>query len=83
MIKTSERLALEAIIQERIRQVGKWGEQNHDDERWLAILIEEVGEVAQEMLADGGSLRDEVVQVAAVAVAWIEAIGRRPTVVGD
>jgi hypothetical protein len=53
---------------------------------WNAILSEEVGESAQEVLtlewgeeAGGGhgNLREELVQVAAVAVAWIEAIDRR------
>lgn len=52
----------------------------------LAVLAEEVGEVAREVLAQDGrqlardslgtpaALRAELVQVAAVAVAWIEAL---------
>lgn len=45
---------------------------------WLDILCEEVAEAADEAF-DGHTkrLRAELVQVAAVAVAWIEAIDRR------
>ena len=41
-----------------------------------AILMEEVGEALQE-LSDDVSLEAELIQVAAVAVAWVEAIRRR------
>lgn len=40
----------------------------------LAVLTEEVGEVAQEVLGNRYGLRDELIQVAAVAVAWVQAI---------
>jgi hypothetical protein len=43
---------------------------------WLALLLEEVAE-AGEAAWDPVELRRELVQVAAVAVAWIEAIDRR------
>jgi hypothetical protein len=43
--------------------------------RWIDILDEEVCEAAAE--SDPAKLRAELVQVAAVAVAWIEAIDRR------
>lgn len=43
---------------------------------WLDILEEEVAEAYAEV--DQDKLRTELVQVAAVAVAWIEAIDRRP-----
>lgn len=77
--------ALEAVLAERARQDAKWGEQNHLDLTWLAILTEEVGEAAQEILTNQfgkvgnghGDLREEAVHVAAVALAWIEAIDRR------
>ncbi|MCB8942523.1 MAG: hypothetical protein H6658_01985 [Ardenticatenaceae bacterium] len=71
------------IANERAKQDGKWGEQNHDDYRWLAILTEEIGEVAQAALHDefggraAGTLQDELIQVAAVAVSWLECIERR------
>ena len=67
---------------ERKRQDAKWGEQNHNDLKWLAILSEEMGKLAKEILEGGeqGLGRHgtgELVQVAAVAVAWLEALGRR------
>ena len=73
---------LEEIDDERARQHGKWGEQNHADIEWFAILAEEFGEVARSIV--GGPLRTvgehgtrhELIQVAAVAVAWVEAIDR-------
>jgi len=60
------------IEQERIRQDEKWGDVDHRGEYWLAILSEEVGEVAREVLEGRESvcLYDELIQVAAVAVAW-------------
>ncbi|MET8151380.1 hypothetical protein ACIBSW_25410 [Actinoplanes sp. NPDC049668] len=42
---------------------------------WRHILLEEVAEAAAE--AEPGDLRNELIQVAAVAVAWAEAIDRR------
>lgn len=77
--------ALREVQEERQRQDAKWGEQNHDDYRWLAILTEEVGELAQAMLHSqfggehAGTERTELVQVAAVAVQWLECMGRRET----
>lgn len=55
------------------------------DDRRLAVLAEEFGEVARAILeagygtsgADDDHLREELVQVAAVAVAWVEAIDAR------
>ena len=68
---------LEQITAERRRQDEKWGA-NRDlpDRTWLTILIEEVGECARASLehADSAALRAEIVQVAAVAVAWLECI---------
>jgi hypothetical protein len=43
---------------------------------WNLILLEEVAEACAE--TDPAKLREELIQVAAVAVAWIEAIDRRP-----
>jgi NTP pyrophosphatase (non-canonical NTP hydrolase) len=37
----------------------------------MAILTEEVGEVAKALL-DGEGLREELIQVAAVAIRWVE-----------
>lgn len=46
---------------------------------WAHVLVEEVAE-AVGTLGDTKALREELVQVAAVAVAWIEAIDRRDEV---
>lgn len=73
---------IEAIAKERQRQQDKHGEWSvaspfiSDGDR-LAILIEEVGEVGkamQEHDPHSDSLRAELVQVAAVCVAWLEAM---------
>lgn len=47
-----------------------------DDHRWLTILVEEVGEVANALTYDGPSegLRGELIDVLAVASAWLAAI---------
>lgn len=45
------------------------------DLTWLDILREEVEEAAAEV--DAEKLRTELIQVAAVATAWVEAIDRR------
>jgi len=68
-----------AIIKaERMRQDSKWGEQNHDDGKWLKIIVEELGEVAKALLeGDSEQGVKELSHVCAVGVAWMEAIGRR------
>lgn len=69
-----------AITLERFKATQKHGNESINalaasDPRWLAILMEEVGEAAAELNYDAaGSLRAELVQVAAVACAWIDAI---------
>lgn len=74
--------ALQDILAERQRQDNKWGEQNHDPFTYLTILTEEVGELAQcalHLRYGGGKaagLREEAVQVAAVAMAIVECIDR-------
>lgn len=107
------------VLRERLRQVTKWGEQNHPalpttvsdtrsairelgipaaeevrreyaadveagDTNWARILLEEFAEAIEEAgkLREGApeasvaALREEVVQVAGVAVAWVESIDR-------
>jgi NTP pyrophosphatase (non-canonical NTP hydrolase) len=67
------------VANERKRQDDKWGVQDHEHATWLTILTEEVGELAQCILHRkfGGhhadKLYEELTQVAAVAVAWMEA----------
>lgn len=74
-------ITLERVKVERFNQVDKWGDQHHDNGFWLAVLGEEFGEVARAMLKqkDGEQSIDiveELTQVAAVAVAWIEDLTR-------
>jgi NTP pyrophosphatase (non-canonical NTP hydrolase) len=74
---------LDAILYERERHEqakrdGKFSKTCADDmtdrER-LPVLMEEVGEVARAMLeGDGPNLREELAQVGAVALAWIEGL---------
>lgn len=81
---------IQSILSERQRQDEKWGEQNHPPMAWMGILGEEFGELCQavnethfnngpEERAKGGyaNMRAEAVQVAAVAVQFIEALDRR------
>lgn len=66
------------ILQERLRQYKKWGVQDHDEDRWMVILMEEVGEVARAVFEDDpANYREELIQVAAVAVAAVEAFDRK------
>ena len=75
--------ALVSILEERERQEAKWGEQNHDPFTYLAILTEEVGELAQAALharfggPTGEHLRKEAVHTAAVAMAIVECLDRK------
>lgn len=76
------------IQEERERQETKWGEQNHQPDKWLVILGEEYGEACKEALEAATakeyskglfhlqSYRDELIQVAAVAVSMIECLDR-------
>jgi len=83
-------LTLKAIQAEGYKQDAKWGEQNHDPSVWLAILTEEVGELAQAIIADRFaddepgmhdshhvSMEIEAIQVAAVAAHFVEFLARR------
>lgn len=76
---------LESVAIERRKQLEKWGIQSHNSEIWLAILTEEVGELAERILdskrsmignpADARALViHEARQVAAVAVAICQCI---------
>jgi NTP pyrophosphatase (non-canonical NTP hydrolase) len=68
-------LVLLDIIKERKSQDEKWGSQRDlDPLLWNAILGEEVGEVSKAILENDEGLYDELIQVAAVATAWAEAI---------
>lgn len=47
---TNRDAAVARVLAERERQEAKWGEQNPSFDRWLSILIEEIGETTAEML---------------------------------
>lgn len=70
------------VVTETERQDEKWGIQDHPNEVWLAILGEEVGECNTAFLENmfGAKpiieLRTELVQVAAVAIQFIEQIDK-------
>jgi hypothetical protein len=69
------RAVLVEVVSERDRQLTKWGEQQHHPGVWSLILAEELGEVAERALHDDAAgIRRELVQAAAVLVAWIEAL---------
>ena len=65
------------ILQERLRQDEKFGEQNIGPAPWLVILGEEFGECCR-AVCDGDikNLRKELIQVAAVAVAMLQCAER-------
>ena len=77
---------LDDVLKERLRQDEKWGPQFHNPAQWMTVLMEEVGEAAQEALRVTFGhmpaqkaiayqhLREELVQVAAVAAAAIESL---------
>lgn len=77
--------AFDDIDSERERQVALFGEQNHHPAYWLALLGKQMGQlgeavVQREWRVDKANalnkVREEAVQIAAVAVAMIEAIDR-------
>jgi len=78
---------IKEVIEERKRQDGLWGEQNHHPLEWLSILGEEFGEVckgAYEAHFDGHKIsgnyseyRKELIHVAAVAIAAAESLDRQ------
>lgn len=83
MSRMSTTDVLVEVLIERVRQDGLWGQQNHPGPHWASILGEEFGEVCKALndtLSDRAPLehdtRTELIQTAAVAVAWIEAIDR-------
>lgn len=84
MVHVSFQSILSDVEAERFRQeelcaLGKFehtcAHPEWTDRQRLPVLVEEVGEVARAIqTGDLDNLREELVQVAAVAVAWVEAI---------
>jgi len=72
--------AVSMLLRERLNQDEKWGKQRHSMEKWLSILVEEVGEFAQAIQkdeiqskkTDANNKLEEIIQVSAVAVAIAE-----------
>lgn len=68
------------VLDERDRQDAKWGTEfpDRDWDRWVTILTEEVGEFAEAVLempyVENGEerVREELIQVAAVAMSALE-----------
>ncbi len=79
----------QAVWHERVKQDAKWGVRDHADPKWALILTEELGEVAECVLerdaADSPATAElydelldyEIVQIAAVAQAWLESRRRQ------
>ncbi|OXS77928.1 hypothetical protein [Domibacillus enclensis] len=81
--------AFVSVMKERDRQHELWGEQQHSLSEWHTLLSEEVGELAQAINETvlvnrtkekdkGGydNMRAEAVQVAALAVQFVEYLDR-------
>lgn len=89
-ISSGRRKILDEIVEKRERQDKKFGVQNHPPLLWLAILGEEVGECnkaaleheckyfykQEAPLSKLHELREEMVQVAAVALSILESLDR-------
>jgi NTP pyrophosphatase (non-canonical NTP hydrolase) len=77
---------LDWVNSERDRQESKWGEQNHTPEKWVGILGEEYGEFCEAInetvffnnTTKGGyeNMKNEAIQTAAVAIAFVECLER-------
>lgn len=75
--------AVSEIEAQRARNHTRWGEasiENRDSDypRWLPTLGEEFGEVCEALVLEGDHtrLRAELIDVAAVALMWIDSIDR-------
>lgn len=76
-VHQAERLSLE-VVNERYNQYAKWGRQTHSTDRWISILVEEVGELARAFNeSDYRNAEEEAIQVAAVALAILEGLVSR------
>ncbi len=73
---------IQEVVCERWSQHRKWGRQDHGPLEWVGILGEEFGEVSKAAIEHHfngkpiAEYRAELIQVAAVAVAAVEALDR-------
>ena len=82
MKRKSRTSYLQEIHNERESQDDIWGEQNHKPAFWLSILGEEFGEVCRAVYEnDTENYREELIQVAAVALSMVECLDRNGHVV--
>jgi hypothetical protein len=75
-MKIHQKEVLAEVIAERDRQDRLWGIQDHKPGKWLAILGEEFGESCRAVLEMNPKYREELIQVAAVAIAAVESFDR-------
>ena len=76
-VEVARAVVLEDILAEREFQDSKWGDQVMNPHAlWNVIATEEVGEVAREIYENGDGLYHEIIQCAAVYMAWAEALRR-------
>lgn len=69
---------LESISKERERQDELYGEiRKFSAPSWYTILGEEYGEVGRGIMRNELNLKEELIQTAAVIVAWLETIDRK------
>lgn len=84
-----EDVALERLRQNHYRDSGRFAYTAADDTsdfHKLAMLVEEVGEVSRELQSkqvDRQRLYKELIQVAAIALAWCEGINRQTMLPSD
>ena len=78
-IEVARAAVLEHILAERERQDRKWGDQiENSDPLWTVIALEEFGEVGREIYEkELDKAYVEIIQLAAVCMAWAEALRRR------
>jgi len=76
--------AIRDVLVERAKQDARFGVSNHDPMLWMTILGEEFGELCESVMhtrygghkAGPAQMRAEAIQVAAVALAMVEALDR-------
>ena len=71
-MKITKKAFYDLIQIERNHQDAKWGEQTHTDEKWVAIALEELGEVAKSVNENNDvELLPEIIQTVAVLENWV------------
>lgn len=76
----------EEVAEQRLRNHARWGDRSvegnapEDEGRWLALIVEEVGEISRALLdGDRAALRREAVDAMAVCWMLIDAIDGNPS----